>query len=259
VVRANEVVEYNYTSPRPYLFDVLLGGIKFHRKIVFDKLYTSGLLYKSLVSMTPAPGDSCFSIKSDYKFTVNNFTDYSSPDLHKYEHPLILDFKSKAVTIEEKHSVNTISTLYYKGNNAYNPSMSFIIPNGIYQNTWYSIVTETNFQPVKFLTEKTAKPLFARRIFVCFGSQGHLRFLREQGYLTFSSIIDESYDDELDHVLRFEMAWQQVLKLATMDPIDVYSKVMPILEHNFQLINKIEVRMEQVQQFIENHWNKLPL
>ena len=256
VVFTNESTDYDYLSPRPYVFDALLGGIKFHRKIIFDKLYTSGLLAKSLVSMTPAPGDYYFN-GTGYEFTVTDFQEYASPELDKFENPVILEFKKAAVTIEQKHSVNSIPNVYYKGTNCYRPSMSFIVPDRIYQNCWYSIVAETNYKSHNFLTEKTAKPLFAKRIFVCFGSQGHLKFLQAQGFKTFHDIIDESYDNEPDHVRRYEMAWQQIITLAESDPVKIYQQAIPILDYNFNQLNRVADRMQQVQEFIQSFWKQI--
>ena len=260
VVQCNDFVDYNYSNTRPYIFDALLGSIKFHRKILFDKLSTSGLLEKSLVSLAPAPCEDYYDWESDYNFTITNFSPYTSKNFDQYEDKDVLEFKQKARLCHEIYSTaDVLENRSYKGMSYYNPSMSFIIPEKIYKNTWYSLIAETNFEEYKFITEKTAKPLFAKRIFICFGSQGHLSFLRELGYKTFDSIIDESYDNEPDHVKRFKMAWQQVLKLADMDPVETYRRAMPILNHNFDLVSMVDKRMQMVQAFIQDHWTKMPL
>jgi hypothetical protein len=70
-----------------------------------------------------------------------------------------------------------------------------------------------------------------------FGAQHHLKQLQEYGFKTFSSVIDESYDNEVDDELRWDMAFDQIIALSNMDPIWVQEKIKDILEHNYTLIN----------------------
>ena len=113
--------------------------------------------------------------------------------------------------------------------------MSFIIPARVYQNSWYSIVSETNVGRFNFMTEKTAKCLFGKRIFVCFNSPGHLKFLRDQGFKTFDKWIDESYDSEENGDKRMDMIIKEVKKLNDMDTnqLDIMLEEMKeVLVHN---------------------------
>jgi hypothetical protein len=50
-----------------------------------------------------------------------------------------------------------------------------------------------------------------------------------------SDLIDESYDDEIEEIKRFEMAWIQVEALLSMNPTQVIDRILPILQHNQQL------------------------
>ena len=114
--------------------------------------------------------------------------------------------------------------------------MSCCLPYAVYNKSWYSIVAETDRLHNAFFTEKTAKPLLAKRLFVMFSTlPNYLEHLRSLGYKTFGSVIDESYDAIPHPESRWAAAWQQVLKLIDMDPIEVYSKIEPIVEHNHQL------------------------
>ena len=115
-------------------------------------------------------------------------------------------------------------------------NISCFLPYEIFNNSWFSIVTETHFQgEYIFYSEKTAKPLLSKRLFVMFGPQGALRMLKTIGYKTFDSVVDESYDDIEDSYTRWSAAWQQIVKLTDSNPVDIYEKIQFIVEHNHRL------------------------
>jgi hypothetical protein len=64
------------------------------------------------------------------------------------------------------------------------------------------------------MTEKTAKPIWAKRLFVMFGTPGFLKKLHELGFKTFDHVIDESYDSMLNAQQNEDMQ-----KLAAFLPI----------------------------------------
>jgi hypothetical protein len=111
--------------------------------------------------------------------------------------------------------------------------LSQIIPLSIYKETAYSIVAETNVDnDFSFFTEKVAKPILAKRLFVVFATYNYLKNLRSLGFQTFGSVIDESYDSIQDDTQRFIQAFSQVEKLCLMDQAEVLAKIQPIVEHN---------------------------
>ena len=87
-----------------------------------------------------------------------------------------------------------------------------------------------------FFTEKTAKPIIARRLFVAFAGQYHLRNLRRLGFETFDGIINESYDSEPDDILRWQQAWAQVEWLKQQPQAEILAQIQPRAEHNFQVM-----------------------
>lgn len=114
--------------------------------------------------------------------------------------------------------------------------LSHVIPVDIYNQCAYSIISETyDLNEFSFYTEKTAKALLGKRLFVMFAGQHYLRNLRDLGFKTFDGIIDESYDSESDMDTRAAMAFQQVISLCHRDQQDVYPLAKPIIEHNYQL------------------------
>lgn len=71
----------------------------------------------------------------------------------------------------------------------------------LYADTMVSLVAETNFytchtgyEPSRFLSEKTFKPIVFEHPFIFISTPRLLSALRQIGYQTFDGIIDESYD-----------------------------------------------------------------
>jgi hypothetical protein len=56
------------------------------------------------------------------------------------------------------------------------------------------------------------------------------------GFQTFGSIIDESYDQETDALVRWRRAWEQMVWLADQPQEQILEQVRPIVEHNFEVI-----------------------
>ena len=210
------LIDYTKKSPE-YIFDCLLGTAKSHRDFVYNKINSSKFKEQSLTS---------YFSKTNTWLSGGDID--SSSDL-KVAHSSV-DNPSFVVDLNNiNHSQYWIP---YNQNNT-TCMMSQLLPWRIYNNTWYSIITET--LPTKaYHSEKTAKALLGGRIFVVFSGCGALRTLRQAGFQTFGDIIDESYDDIEDDNLRFAMAWQQVEALAQTDPYEIYKKFGHITQHNQQ-------------------------
>lgn len=116
-------------------------------------------------------------------------------------------------------------------------SLSQVVPFSIYNQTYYTVVAETNFwNHFNFYTEKIVKPLMAGRLFVVIAGQNYLANLRCLGFRTFDNVIDESYDQEPDPETRWSMAMQQVEYLCSADPAEIIVKIKDAVEHNQRLI-----------------------
>jgi len=255
-VMANDVHEYNTVKPRPYLFDAMLGIMRRNRAYVFNRLVEDGLLNRSLVSIMQDPFNSYQGNPPNaYYQSVN---EYTSPALEYLDDLSVKNFKQSAKTTAERYSANLLIDRFYKGQIVYPVQMSQIIPVKVYENSWFSIVVKTNPSNFDFLTEKTAKPIMARRIFVVFGSHGILAFLRRQGFQTFDGLIDESYDQEPDELKRYDMAWQQIRRLAKCDPVQMYKQAQSVLDHNFNtLMDCTRNNFADLQKFIKGHTDRL--
>lgn len=123
-----------------------------------------------------------------------------------------------------------------------------------YENSYLHIVCETYFVNTPnqmFFSEKIIKPLIFLQPFVLFGQTGSLRYLKQLGYKTFDPVIDESYDDIIDHQERFLSAFEQVEKIINMTDDQLNSllyELSPILLHNYFNLKK---RYESAGQHID--------
>ena len=72
-----------------------------------------------------------------------------------------------------------------------------------YSTAFVDIVTESRFaQPTGNYSEKTYQPIQYKRPFILAAPPHTLKYLKEQGFKTFSDFWDESYDDEFDNAKR---------------------------------------------------------
>jgi len=199
-----------FTAKNLY-FDALLGFPKSHREFVYKKIQDYG---------------------AD-KFFVR----YQQPK-QSLEHVLTNNswhWPNGATVVPETNQMQWGSgaQIQFSG---ITTNISNIVPIDIYNNTCYSIITETSItSDYVFLTEKTAKPLVAKRLFVMFAGPGYLAHLRRLGFQTFSDVIDESYDLEPDNTTRWQMAFDQVEYLCSRPQQMILEKIRPVLEHNYNL------------------------
>lgn len=203
--------QINFSPARkPMMFDCLLGGFRSHREIV-DSHYK----------------------KSSYqdKIIFSYFKERSTVDWDDKTYWDDYSFLHDLITPAE----NTNGEFFhYQWKNSYlYLAKDRFLPITAYNQSCYSIVVETSdYNEFNQYTEKVAKPLVSKRPFVAFSGQNYLKNLRQLGFQTFSSVIDESYDAIEDRNLRYKMAWEQVEYLCQQDPIDVYKKLDAVLEHN---------------------------
>jgi hypothetical protein len=194
-------------EPKKVYFDVLLGRKKFHR----DELYKHTQSKSEIGIIT---------YFNDYDGKFDNDT-----SKWIWEHT--------GVNIETTPKWTVDCVRYY----GYQMSISQIIPINIYNQTAYSAVAETCFDDnFSFFTEKTSKPIIAKRLFIMFAGQKYLANLKKLGFKTFENIIDESYDNEPDSIVRWHLAWEQMVFLSKQPQQQILEQIRPIVEHNFEVM-----------------------
>lgn len=105
----------------------------------------------------------------------------------------------------------------------------------LFNDAYWNFVTESFFAEYSTLTEKTFKPIVNLQPFLIIGAPHSLTALKDLGYETFSSVINESYDYIEDHDRRMEILVETALSLIGMthkQHIRIMTKIKPILEHN---------------------------
>jgi hypothetical protein len=214
-------------NAKPYIFDSLMGARRPNRDYVMMGLTKHELLDRSIVTYRD-----CFPgviINQQTTEFANLFPDQELP--WPYVSP----------NLDPEWEVTPVV----------NNQISFITPVEIYRRTYYSILTETlGTGGGFFFSEKSIKAFFAKRIFVLFGNQHHLKRLRDLGFQTFDSVIDESYDKNPLDFERFGSALKQAVTLSQLDPIQVQDQLQPVLDHNhdrlFELVAETKNAMHKM-------------
>ena len=125
-----------------------------------------------------------------------------------------------------------------------------------YEDTWFSVVTETLYRPDStFLTEKSFKPIANLHPFLILGYPGLLKSLKQLGYQTFSDWFDESYDNEYSNPVRFKKILNETKRLSQISNKEwqkMLKEMQPTLEYNRKLLfskqfgQQIDTLMEQI-------------
>jgi hypothetical protein len=105
-------------------------------------------------------------------------------------------------------------------------------------NSYCNIVMETHFDADQsggtFLTEKTFKPIKHGQMFFIAGPAGSLQALRNLGYKTFDSVLDNSYDLITNNTQRW-CQLREAIKHAQHSLADQFAAAKEDIEHNQQL------------------------
>jgi hypothetical protein len=211
---ANDVMAEldDHALTKPYYFDALLGARRPHREVVHKNWQTSQCRDKIL--LTYHGNDARRGIwHAPCRALPCENVDTSNPD-------------QLAVTLWSLMPLPS-------GELGHRVGSQHIIPTKIYNDSWFSIITEgfTDHLGTR-LTEKTAKAMAGQRLFVYFGAPHDLARMRRLGFQTFGDVLDESYDDIKDDQARWHAAWQQVEWLCSQDPVALSAASREQRAHN---------------------------
>jgi len=201
--------QISYQLPKPRYFDALLGSPKPHRTFVADAVESNGLEDKFILSYGGKWDDNSFYARDYFIW-------------------------EPGVEVVGEQQPGTAGPVRYYG---VHTGLSRVIPISVFNDTAYSVIAETDHDnTLSFYSEKTAKPMIARRLFVAFTGYQFLANLRRLGFQTFGAVIDESYDLIKNDRARYAAAFEQVKILCSRDQQEVYNTIKPVLEHNYNLI-----------------------
>ena len=205
----DKLAEIDPYATKSRMFDALLGSPKPHRDFVYNSVQSNNLQDQFIIPYGGAWNDNEFYAKDYFVW-------------------------EPGVEVVGEQQPGTAGPVTYYG---IWTGLSRVIPIRIFQDTAYSIVAETDHDnTLSFYSEKTAKPMIARRLFIAFTGYKFLQNLRELGFQTFGAVIDESYDLIEDDTDRYTAAFEQVKYLCSQDQQEVYIKIRDVLEHNYNHI-----------------------
>ena len=120
-------------------------------------------------------------------------------------------------------------------------------------NSYCNIVMETHFDADQsggtFLTEKTFKPIKHGQLFFVAGPAGSLQQLRDLGYKTFDSVLDNTYDRVTDNTQR----WRQLCNSIQQSQhrlADRFAAAQADIIHNQQLF--LERKTQRLNSLIKD-------
>lgn len=190
--------------------------VKSHRQMLLGYLNKNNLLEKGLVS--------CGYFERGH-IHINDFIKderwFNEVDKVRKLSPLILD-----VEMRPTQNVGNVPAYGY----------DFI---DHYKDTYFTIVTESQFVENLFITAATCKPIGNLHPFIVLGRCGLLKYLKDLGFKTFDNFIDESYDEEEDDEKRFFMVMKEIQRLCDL-PIEEIHKLyydnLDTLLHNKKVL-----------------------
>ena len=117
--------------------------------------------------------------------------------------------------------------------------------NKYHTNAYCNIVMETHFDADQsggvFLTEKTFKPIKHGQLFFIAGPAGSLQTLRDLGYRTFDSVLDNTYDRIVDNTERW-VRLRDAIQQARHRLKDRFDTAREDIKHNQQLFAELKTQ-----------------
>ena len=118
-------------------------------------------------------------------------------------------------------------------------------PSKYFVNAYCNIVMETHFDADNsggvFLTEKTFKPIKHGQMFFIAGPAGSLQKLRDLGYRTFDTVLDNTYDRVADHTQRWARLCDAI-RQSQHRLADRFAAVREDIEHNQKLFAALKTQ-----------------
>ena len=232
----------DYKSRRPYEFLFLNGRLRPHRKALIDGLRNNGLLDHALWT----------NLGSHVEMA---FTSALQPTSEEPIRTLLPEY-------EIDRAVNNLSTVADTGfvkhklfNNTWGDA---IVNHRCYTDSWFSLVTETIYDyPYSFRTEKIWKPILMAHPFVVAANRGYLKDLRNAGFRTFHSLIDEHYDQiDCPHA-RIERIIDTVRGISLMGAAHFWEASRDICKYNQQhLVEYNKQQRAQLPVLLEQYLNE---
>ena len=204
--------------------------------------------------------------KRSYTFTALNRTHkwWRASCMSQLHHENMLDnslwsYNTECVVKDDEYTNNPIEmSIYDRGimdeflqqgpyycdsNDAQEHNDHRVIPEYLYTNSYCNLVFETLLDADQsngaFVTEKTYKCIKFGQPFIIVGTTGSLELLRRDGYRTFDSVIDSSYDTITDSNKRWWKIKEIINQINSQEDLHSwYLKCLPDILHNQSVFNQ---------------------
>jgi hypothetical protein len=205
---------------------------RYHRILTVDHLIKNDIAKHTYLSCML--GEYASLIHGSEKQWVDN-----DKSLRKFLDP---DLDTLVLTDEQKQRLQCLPLQLDVGENQHHAikvNMPDLSP--YFHQSYFSIITEGDFargEQRQMFTEKVLKCFLHAHPFILIGLPHTLELLQELGFITFGSIIDESYDKEEDDEKRLQMCLAEIDKLNKLnynEMRNLYNELQPILDHNQQM------------------------
>lgn len=172
----------DYKHHRPYEFLFLNGRLRPHRKALIDQLREHNLLDHALWSNLSSQVEMGFTSQLTNRLSSTYEPVRLLPPEYEIERAV-----PQLGLVPESGFVKHLLFNNTWGDAIVNPRC--------YTDSWFSLVSETIYDyPHTFRTEKIYKPILMAHPFVVAANPGYLKDLRNAGFQTFHTLIDERYD-----------------------------------------------------------------
>lgn len=204
---------------------------RYHRILTVDHLLKNDIAKHTFLSC----------MLGEYKALINNSKKQWSEDEKNLRRFLDPDLDKLELTQEQKDRLSCLPLQLDVGESQHHAiKVNMPTLENYFQQSYFSIITEGDFsrgEQRQMFTEKVLKCFLHGHPFVIIGLPGTLSLLQDLGFITFGSIIDESYDNEVNDEKRLSMCLKEIDKLNSYNINElknIYNNLMPILHHNYQ-------------------------
>jgi len=202
----NPDLEY---KEKPFTFNLMLGSSKAYRTLFYKTLKENKAIYSSYLG---------------------------HPKFKKQSNVFLDDEDIQSSLINQDVNLEKLNTMQKVERDSEMRVISHCVPQNIYANTHFDIVTETFVkQGHHFLTEKTAKPLATGRFFCWYASPGVISYLEKYGFLFDYDLL--GYDGIENDVDRLAAVLDLIDEITTDQSLvkHIYTKYKDIRKHNMNV------------------------
>lgn len=251
ISRSDEIF---HKRDKPYKFLFLNGRARPHRKYLMERFRKSGLLDQSLWTCLEGRG---------FNSRVLNLVEdgvnlmlQDRPVKYLPEHYEVDMFREK---INAPVPENTQFVKFHLFDNLWGEIYLHPEP---YVDTYFSLVTETIYDyPYSFCTEKIWKPIAMGHPWIAVTNAGFYRDMRNMGFLTFDSVIDESFDCIDNNQERAKRIVEVVEDLCRQDLDAFLDSVRSVCKYNQQHLSEMIPRVRndfpaRLLDFVQKYTNE---